>query len=165
MPAGAAGERPEDPIVDVSFLDAQEFAKWAGKRLPTSQEWEKAARGTDGRIYPWGDDLLTPAPVNVGNKRGVMQVHSNPGGASPCGAVNMLGNVWEWVDDRKTPSPGAVKHFAGILSPSPTAVEPWYAMRGASFQDPLRDDYLWDYAPAPARYHAKNIGFRCVKNP
>jgi serine/threonine protein kinase len=165
MPAGAVGERPEDPIVDVSFLDAQEFAKWAGKRLPTSQEWEKAARGTDGRMYPWGDDSLTSAPVNVGNKRGVMLVHSNPAGASPCGAVNMLGNVWEWVDDRKTPSPGAVKHFAGILSPSPTAIEPWYAMRGASFQDPLRDDYLWDYAPAPARYHAKNIGFRCVKNP
>ena len=165
MPAGAVGERPEDPIVDVSFLDAQEFAKWAGKRLPTSQEWEKAARGTDGRMYPWGDESPTPPPVNVGNKRGVMQVHSNPAGASPYGAVNMLGNVWEWVDDRKTPSPGAVKHFAEILSPSPTAVEPWYAMRGASFQDPLRDDYLWDYAPAPARYHAKNIGFRCVKNP
>ena len=77
----------------------------------------------------------------------------------------MLGNVWEWVDDRKSPSPEAVKRFARILSPSPTAVEPWYAMRGASFQDPLRADYLWEYAPAPARYHAPNIGFRCVKNP
>ncbi len=165
MPAGAAGERPRDPIVDVSFLDAQEFAKWAGKRLPTSQEWEKAARGTDGRVYPWGDNPVTPPPANLANPKGVMHVGGNPAGASPCGAVNMLGNVWEWVDDRKTPSPEAVKHFARILSPSPTGVEPWYAMRGASFQDPLRDDYLWDYAPAPARYHAKNIGFRCVKNP
>ncbi|HXI41839.1 MAG TPA: bifunctional serine/threonine-protein kinase/formylglycine-generating enzyme family protein [Bryobacteraceae bacterium] len=165
MPAGAAGERPEDPIVDVSFLDAQEFAKWAGKRLPTSQEWEKAARGTDGRVYPWGENAPTPPPANLANPRGVMQVGSYPAGISPYGAVNMLGNVWEWVDDRKTPSPEAVKHFARILSPSPSAVEPWYAMRGASFQDPLGADYLWDYAPAPARYHAKNIGFRCVKNP
>jgi serine/threonine-protein kinase len=165
MPAGAAGERPRDPMVDVSFLDAQEFAKWAGKRLPTSQEWEKAARGTDGRVYPWGDNQLTPAPANIGNPNGIMQVGSHPAGASPYGAVNMLGNVWEWVDDRRTPSPEAVKHFARLLPTSPTAAEPWYAMRGASYQDPLRDDYLWDYAPAPARYHAKNIGFRCVKNP
>jgi len=77
----------------------------------------------------------------------------------------MLGNVWEWVDDRKTPSSEAVNHFARLLSPAPSAVEPWYAMRGASFKDPLRDHYLWEYAPAPARYLAKNIGFRCAKNP
>ena len=70
MPRGSQGERPEDPIVDVSFLDAQEFAKWAGKRLPTFQEWEKAARGTHGRLYPWGNDPGSPPPANIGNPRG-----------------------------------------------------------------------------------------------
>jgi formylglycine-generating enzyme required for sulfatase activity/tRNA A-37 threonylcarbamoyl transferase component Bud32 len=165
MPPEAADERPEDPIVGVTFLDAEEFAKWAGKRLPATQEWEKAARGTDGRLYPWGDNPGTPPPANVGNEKGVMQVNSHPDGKSPYGAVNMLGNVWEWVDERKTPSPDAVKHFAKNLSPPATAGEPWYAMRGASYHEPLREDYLWEYAPAPARYHAKNIGFRCVKNP
>jgi len=94
MPPGAEGERPEDPIVDVSFLQAEQFADWAGKRLPNSQEWEKAARGPDGRLYPWGNEAGEPPPANIGNPKGVMQVNSNPAGASPYGAVNMLGNVW-----------------------------------------------------------------------
>ncbi len=165
IPRGAQGERPEDPIVDVSFLDAQEFAKWAGKRLPTFQEWEKAARGTGGHLYPWGDDPGSPPPANIGNPKGVMQVHSNPAGASPCGAVNMLGNVWEWVDDSRAPSPQALAHFAKLLTPPPDATEPWYVIRGGGFSDPLVDSYLWDFATVPARHHARNIGFRCVKTP
>src|SRR5579864_577113 len=164
MPEGAQGERPEDPIVDVSFLDAQEFAKWAGKRVPTTQEWEKAARGTDGRLYPWGDPQ-TPPPANVANRKGVMQVHSFPAGASPCGAVNMLGNVWEWVDESTVPSQNAIENLAKVMQPAPTAAEPWFVIRGGSFAEPLTDAYLWDSAAVPARRHAKNIGFRCVKNP
>src|SRR5207237_7394558 len=93
MPAGAVGGRPEDPIVDVSFLDAQEFAKWAGKRLPNMQEWEKAARGSDGRLYPWGDPR-SPQPANIGHTNGgVMAVASFSDGASPSGALNMIGTV------------------------------------------------------------------------
>jgi formylglycine-generating enzyme required for sulfatase activity/tRNA A-37 threonylcarbamoyl transferase component Bud32 len=164
MPPGAAGERPEDPIVDVTFTDAQAFAKWAGKRLPSLQEWEKAARGTDGRLYPWGDDPGSPPPANVGNPKGVMQVNSNPAGASPYGAVNMLGNVWEWVEELRTPSPAALAHFAG-LKPPPTAAEPWYVIRGGSFHEPLRDAYLYDFATVPARHHTNDIGFRCAKTP
>jgi len=164
MPPGAAGERPEDPIVDVTFTDAQAFAKWAGKRMPSLQEWEKAARGTDGRLYPWGNDPGSPPRANIGNPKGVMLVHSHPFGASPYGALNMLGNVWEWVEDLRAPSPAALAHFAG-LKPPPTAAEPWYVIRGGSFHEPLRDAYLYDFATVPARHHANDIGFRCAKTP
>ena len=164
MPPGAAGERPEDPIVDVTFTDAQAFAKWAGKRMPSLQEWEKAARGTDGRLYPWGNDPGSPPRANIGNPKGVMLVHSHPFGASPYGALNMLGNVWEWVEDLRAPSPAALAHFAA-LKPPPTAAEPWYVIRGGSFHEPLRDAYLYDFATVPARHHANDIGFRCAKTP
>jgi serine/threonine protein kinase len=164
IPPGAEGERPEDPIVDVSFLQAQQFADWAGKRLPNTQEWEKAARGTDGRAYPWGNAPGAPPPANIDNPKGVMQVNSNPAGASPYGAVNMLGNVWEWVNQPRTPSAPALQNFAA-LKPPPTATEPWYLIRGGGYSDKLLDSYLYDFATVPARHHAKNIGFRCVKTP
>jgi serine/threonine-protein kinase len=164
MRPGAEGERPEDPIVDVSFLQAEQFADWAGKRLPNTEEWEKAARGPDGRLYPWGNEAGEPPPANIGNPKGVMQVNSNPAGASPYGAVNMLGNVWEWVNQPRTPSELALRNFAA-LKPPPTATEPWYMIRGGAYSEKLLDSYLYDFATVPARHHAKNIGFRCVKTP
>jgi len=165
IPAEAAKERAQDPIVGVAFADAQEFAKWAGKRLPAMQEWEKAARGTDGRLYPWGNDPQSPPPANIANKKGVMQVGSHPDGASPYGALNLLGNVWEWVDESRTPSPEALKFYAKTMTPPPAPTETWYVIRGGSFDDPMRDDYLWDFATVPARFHAPRIGFRCAKTP
>src|SRR5579863_687965 len=165
MPPGAEGERPEDPIVDVTFLEAQEFAKWAGKRLPATQEWEKAARGTDGRLYPWGNDPGSPPPANIGNPKGVMQVNSNPAGASPYGAVNMVGNVWEWVDESAQPSARAIENLAKVMQPPPTSTEVWFMIRGESYAEPLSQECLSDSATVPARRHARNIGFRCVKSP
>ncbi len=165
MPPGAADEQDRDPIVDVTYTDTQEFAKWAGKRLPTIEEWEKAARGTRGRLYPWGDNVRDPLPANIGNKPGVVPVGSNADGASPCGAVNLLGNVWEWVEGTRAPSPDTLKLYAKLLKPPPTAAEPWSVIRGGSFKDKLHDAYLTDFAEAPARYHANNIGFRCARNP
>ena len=84
------------PVVNVLILDARAFAAWAGKRLPKGREWEKAARGKEGFLYPWGNELDT-ARANVGSGK-LLPVSALPSGASPYGALNMSGNVWELVD-------------------------------------------------------------------
>ena len=82
----------------VSQIDAGEYCKTLGKRLPTEQEWEKAARGTDGRIYPWGNEFDESAAVTSETAGKAMVVGSRPKGASPFGVMDMSGNVWEWTD-------------------------------------------------------------------
>ncbi|HTE19235.1 MAG TPA: SUMF1/EgtB/PvdO family nonheme iron enzyme [Armatimonadota bacterium] len=100
------------PITNILRADALAYCRSVGGRLPTDTEWEKAARGPDGRRYPWGDvfshslcNLARPsatAPATCalpGARKGLKAVDSTPGGASPYGALNMAGNAWEWVSD------------------------------------------------------------------
>jgi serine/threonine protein kinase len=86
------------PVINVSWDQASNYCQWAGRALPTEAQWEKAARGVEGRIYPWGNTILNQSMANYWT-RDTVQVANYPEGASPYGVLDMAGNVWEWVAD------------------------------------------------------------------
>ena len=148
-------ELVEHPVVYVDIEDARAYAKWAGKRLPAEPEWQLAAQGTDGRIWPWGDNF-EPNYCNTTGDR-TLPAKSFPEGKSPYGCYNMAGNVWEWTesccDDGHT-------RFVMI--------------RGGSYFNAKGSDWYVESGPQPCNHHAKfilmwpgldrcaTIGFRCV---
>ena len=173
-PPGAA-DSPDDPVVNVDFQDAQQFARWVKKRLPTSDEWEKAARGPTGLQYPWGDSLdydrtNIPADHAAEKTQRLAPASAYPSGASPYGALNMLGNAWEWVD-APAPVPEG-DHFTQYekqfnnLTPSLSPNEAFYQARGGSYRQYVADPstLIWDYTPMPARARKPDVGFRCARD-
>jgi eukaryotic-like serine/threonine-protein kinase len=167
LPADFPKDKPEYPVVNVSILDAQKFAAWAGKRLPTAREWEKAARGGDGRLFTWGNEP-DPTRANVADGEthtpALRPAGDFSSGASPYGALQMIGNVWELVDQLSEPGKNAIEYFERTLKPKPGPDEGWYTIRGQSFSDKLDKGALYDFTTVPARWKNSNIGFRCVKD-
>lgn len=146
------------PVTWVAQEDARAYAKWAGKRLPHEWEWQFAAQGNDGRRYPWGNTWnpsVVPVPDRGRTLRGPDDVNAHPGGASPFGVMDLVGNVWQWTDEYTD------EHTrAGIL-------------RGGSYYQPQGSIWYFPQAyrndqhgklllMAPSYDRAGTLGFRCV---
>ena len=154
FPEGGA----DRPVTWVSIEDARAYAAWAGKRLPNEWEWQYAAQGTDGRLYPWGDtwsDEAVPTPNKGRTLQPAEPVATHPKGASPFGVLDMVGGVWQWTNEFQD------EHTRAAIVRGGSAYQPqgsfWY------FPQAYRNDqHSKLLLMAPGRDRSGSIGFRCV---
>lgn len=146
------------PVTWVSLEDARAYAQWAGKRLPHEWEWQYAAQGTDGRLYPWGNEWnadAVPEPSTAREMPAPDDVDAHPDGASPFGVMDLVGNVWQWTDEYvDTHTRAAIVRGGSAYQPQTSH---WY------FPQAYRlDQHGKLLLMAPCKDRSAGIGFRCV---
>jgi serine/threonine protein kinase len=154
----APAAAPDLPVVRVTIAQARKYAAWKGKRLPTALEWERAARGTQGAKFPWGDEEDKSLANVAGSALKPVKSY-----AANRDVYQMAGNAWEMVEGAIQPSAENVASFAKLLKPVPTRDETWIEIRGGSFNTPLAFAVGYEWSPIPERYSSSDIGFRCAK--
>ncbi len=164
--SGSLNRYPADtfPATFISSYEAEMYCSWAGGRLPTEAEWEKAARGVGANLYAWGDDPPNCSQANFEGCLGSSSaIGSYPAGVSPYGVEEVAGNVWEWVSDWYSSS--YYQQSGNVSNPSGPERGEYRVIRGGGWGSPVEKLRISERGWVTPNWNQSTVGFRCVVSP